>query len=115
MTQQELVKGLVPVESEEVVPISRTLRGWIESGNFQYKKMNEAPWGSYDLAVSKDNGQSWAGFPRRFGWGYTELQAFEVLLTECVQSDILRPQLIGWIGEEQANTIEQILTETKVI
>ena len=99
------------MEVEEVAPIPRTLRGWIESGNFQFRKNNEAPWGSYDLAVSKDGGQSWAGFPRRFGWGYTELQAFEALLTECVQSDILRPQLVGWIGEEQTNTITQIINE----
>jgi hypothetical protein len=102
------------VEAEVTSPIKRSLRGWIESGNFQFRKDNEAPWGSYNLVVSHDNGKSWIGFPRRFGWGYTELQAFELLLTECVQSDTLRPQLINWIGEEQTNTIAQILSETKV-
>lgn len=102
------------MESEPTSTVPRTLRGWIESGNFQFRKDQEAPWGSYNLAVSHDGGNSWAGFPRRFGWGYTELQAFELLLTECVQSDTLRPQLVNWIGEEQTNTITQILSETKV-
>lgn len=100
------------MEAEVVSPIKRTIRGWIESGTFQFKKDNEAPWGSYNLVVSHDGGTTWAGFPRRFGWGYTELQAFEVLLTECIQSDILRPQLVNWLGEEQANTITQILAES---
>lgn len=103
------------MEVNVVSPIKRTIRGWIESGKFQFKKENEAPWGSYNLVVSHDGGASWAGFPRRFGWGYTELQAFEMLLTECAQSDILRPQLVNWIGEEQVNTITRILTETKVV
>lgn len=89
-----------------------TLIDWIESGSFQFKKMNVRPWGTYELSVSADNGSTWAGFQRPFGYGFTEKQAFEILLTESVQSDILRPQLLNWIGEEQTNTITQILSRS---
>jgi hypothetical protein len=86
-----------------------TLIEWIESGNFQFKRNNERPWGSYELAVSADTGVSWAGFPRPFGSRWDEKLAFETLLTEAVASDIFKPQLVSWLGEERVNEILHIL------
>lgn len=85
------------------------LSEWIDAGNFQFRKNNERPWGSYELAVSADGGTTWAGFPRPFGNAWKEKSAFEELLIEAGLSDILRPQLIGWLGEERVNQITQIL------
>lgn len=88
---------------------SMNLSEWIESGSFQFNRNNERPWGSYELTVSADAGVTWAGFPRTFGSRWTEKSAFEVLLTEAVASDIFRPQLITWLGEERVSQIQHIL------
>lgn len=85
------------------------LTNWIENGNFQFKRINERPWGSYELAVSADGGVSWAGFPRPFGSRWEEKSAFRELLTEATVTDIFRPQLVSWLGEDRVTELKQIL------
>lgn len=78
-----------------------SINEFIESGSFQYKKLNERPWGSYELAVSIDNGQNWAGFPRTFGFGFNEKEAFELALKDAVDNHTLHDQLKQWLGTEK--------------
>ena len=46
---------------------------WMEKYKLQYKKSNERPWGSYEIAISLQNTPpTWVIFERTFGWGFTE-------------------------------------------
>jgi hypothetical protein len=78
-----------------------TILEWINKESFQYKKLNERPWGSYEVGVSNDNGQTWAGFPRTFGFGFTEKEAFEIVLKETIENHNLHDQLKQWLGTEK--------------
>lgn len=78
-----------------------SINKFIESGSFQFKKLNERPWGSYEIAASIDGGKTWAGFPRTFGWGWSEKEAFEIVLKESVENHTLHDQLKRWLGTEK--------------
>lgn len=82
---------------------------WIETQNFQFKRINERPWGGYELAISTDGGTSWAHVPKPFGSRIDEKLAFEQLLIEAFSSDILQQQLVTWLGEERVNQIKTII------
>lgn len=89
-----------------------TVEQWIESEPFQFKRTNERPWGSYQLAVSTDGGISWGSFERSFGSRISEIEAFKLVLTDCMASDILKPQLIAWLGEIKVQHIADLLNGT---
>jgi hypothetical protein len=76
-----------------------TLREWIETQSFQFKKINERPWGSYELLVIYDGRPCDMG--RAFGWGFTEIQAMELALKEVLKHSNLHPQLITWLGQDK--------------
>jgi len=80
---------------------------WIDSKPFEFKKINVRPWGGFELSVSKD-ATNWIAFSRPFGSGFSEKEAFESLLIESLQSDILRPQLTNWIGEEWTKELQEL-------
>ena len=75
---------------------------WIKSQNFQFRKINVRSYGVYELAASLD-GQTWAAFSRPFGWGFTEIEAFEIILNDIVKDVNLQQSFQQWMGEELFN------------
>lgn len=74
---------------------------WIEKNPFIFKKIKERAWGTYELAVSLDGGQTWIGFERPFGWGFSEKEAFEVNLIDVCKNVNLHPSAKQWLGEHR--------------
>jgi hypothetical protein len=86
-----------------------TLTDWINEQNFQFKRNNIRPWGTYDLLVSADGGVSWVGMPRAFGSRIDEIVAFEMVLTENKTDDRFKSELIHWIGQDRATELLKII------
>jgi len=86
------------------------LEEWIDQRGFMFKRINERPWGSYNLAASKDQGQVWAGFTdRSFGWGYSEKEAFRIMLLHASTINEYMRQLQTWLGDDLFNELNEVL------
>lgn len=96
-----------------------SIADWIQS-NFKFQKHNIRPWGTYELQVSTD-GVSWAHFSKPFGWGFTEIRAFEILLNDGLKDVTIRQQLESWMGKElldqwmELNKSSDIVINTKLL
>lgn len=88
------------------------LTEWVNKNNIQFQQHNIRPWGTYDLLVSTDGGVSWAQMPRSFGSRITEINAFEMVLTEKHTDDMFREQLHKWMGPELATSLLKIYEES---
>ena len=91
------------------------LQEWIQTNNIQFRQHNIRPWGTYDLLVSTDGGTSWAGMSRSFGSRISEIEAFEMVLTENKTNDRFKTELVGWIGENRATELLKLLEEETIV
>lgn len=91
-----------------------TLEQWVNQNNIQFRQHNIRPWGTYDLLVSVDGGASWAGMSRSFGSKISEIDAFEMVLTENKTSDKFRDELVHWMGQDRATELLKLYEEPGV-
>ncbi len=76
-----------------------TLSEWIDSHPFQYNKVNVRPWGSFELQVSIDG--RLAHLREIRGWGWTEKDAFQDILTGMLRDVRFHNTLSSWLGHER--------------
>jgi hypothetical protein len=87
-----------------------TLLEWIESQPFHYNKVNVRPWGTYELQVIIEGRTAQLAEPR--GWGWSEKDAFESILTDMMKHVNFHQNIKSWLGEERFNQITSILDGT---
>jgi hypothetical protein len=91
------------------------LEQWVKDNNIQFQQHNIRPWGTYDLLVSTDGGVSWAQMPRSFGSRISEIQAFEMVLTENKTNDRFKDELSNWLGKDRAESAIKLLEEDTIV
>lgn len=83
------------------------LDAWFTKYNIQLQKVNVREWGSYEIALSNNNGQAWAVIPGQlFGWGFKlEESAREALTTIMQTGNVDVSSLNNWLGAECATDL----------
>lgn len=84
-----------------------TLSEWIDSQPFQYNKVNVRLWGSFELQVTID-GRS-AHLTEVRGWGWTEKDAFQDVLTNMVRDGKFHHNLSLWLGDTRFQEVVSII------
>ncbi len=85
-----------------------TLSDWIDSQPFQYNKVNVRQWGSFELQVTID-GRS-AHLTQIRGWGWSEKDAFQDILTEMMRDVRFHHNLSSWLGQERFVAVLSAIT-----
>lgn len=89
-------------------PNPRPFDEWFNTSNIQIKKIKESQWGSYQILVSFD-GQQYIQFPRRFGWGFSEKEAFEIEMQDAFKDVNKQRALLQFIGVEKFTKLKQAM------
>jgi hypothetical protein len=95
-------------DNSKIVSHNVSLVNFLVKEQVGFKKINEQPWGSYQLAISLDS-QNWLGFKHVYGWGFLPEEAISDILTLELKKDKIDPNLITVFGEERITTMKSLV------
>jgi hypothetical protein len=97
-----------PVDSVPQASVKELVVAFIKRHNFMCQKVNEAPWGSYSVAISPDGHRSFVSESHRFGWAFEIEDSAAEILIDVIKGGI-DEQFRTFFGPERAEELEKIV------